>query len=137
MILVKDVQPLNAELPILVTLSGIVIFVKDLQPLNAALPILVTLFGITVLAHPVIKLFFDVLIIALQLFLLSYFSLFSSTNMLIRFGQLPKAKLPILVTLSGIVILVKDIQLENARSPILVTLFGIVTLVKDVQPENA
>ena len=35
-----------------------------------------------------------------------------------------------LVTLSGIVMLVKLVQSENAESPILVTLSGIVTLVK-------
>ena len=38
-----------------------------------------------------------------------------------------------LVTLSGIVILVNDVQLENAQSPILVTLLPIVTLVNDSQ----
>ena len=43
-----------------------------------------------------------------------------------------KAKFPILVTLSGIVILVKLLQKEKA-SPILVTLSGIVMLVKLLQ----
>ena len=38
-----------------------------------------------------------------------------------------------LVTLSGIVTLVKDLQPEKAQSPMLVTLSGIVTLVRDVQ----
>ena len=38
-----------------------------------------------------------------------------------------------LVTLSGIVTLVRDSQLLKALSPMLVTLFGIVTLVRDVQ----
>ena len=42
-----------------------------------------------------------------------------------------------LVTLSGIVTLVKALQPENAESPMLVTLSGIVTLVKPLQPENA
>ena len=42
-----------------------------------------------------------------------------------------------LVTLSGIVILVKLLQYSNALDPIIVTLFGIVMLVKPVQPENA
>ena len=37
-----------------------------------------------------------------------------------------------LVTLSGIVTLVRDVQLEKAEPPMLITLFGIVTLVKDV-----
>ena len=42
-----------------------------------------------------------------------------------------------LVTLSGIVILVKPVQHQNAQPPILVTLSGIVTLVKLVHPSNA
>ena len=39
-----------------------------------------------------------------------------------------------LVTLFGIVILVKPVQLQNAASPMLVTLSGIVILVKPLQP---
>ena len=39
-----------------------------------------------------------------------------------------------LVTMSGIVMLVKPLQYENAHSPMLVTLSGIVTLVKPLQP---
>ena len=38
-----------------------------------------------------------------------------------------------LVTLSGIVTLVKPLQPENAEDPMLVTLSGIVTLVKPLQ----
>lgn len=41
-----------------------------------------------------------------------------------------------LVTLSGIVMLVKYQQLENAYVPMLVTLFGIVMLVKYQQLEH-
>ena len=33
--LVSEVQPLNAELPILVTLLGMVMLVSEVQPLNA------------------------------------------------------------------------------------------------------
>ena len=40
-ILVKLLQPLKAEFPMLVTLSGISIFVKPLQPSNADSPIVV------------------------------------------------------------------------------------------------
>ena len=39
-----------------------------------------------------------------------------------------------LVTLLGIVMLVKLLQLENVYSPMLVTLLGIVMLVKLLQP---
>ena len=45
-------QPLNAELPILVTLLGISILVKLLQPEKAEPPILVTLLGISILVKP-------------------------------------------------------------------------------------
>ena len=42
-----------------------------------------------------------------------------------------------LVTLSGIVTLVRELQYRKAESPMLVTLPGIVTLVRDVQPSKA
>ena len=42
-----------------------------------------------------------------------------------------------LVTLSGIVMLVKEQQPIKAYIPILVTLLGIITLVKEVQSRNA
>jgi len=42
-----------------------------------------------------------------------------------------------LVTLEGIVMLVKPVQRENAEEPILVTLLGIVMLVKPVILRNA
>ena len=48
----RDEQPENAELPMLVTLSGIVTLVKPLQPEKAELPILVTLSGIVMLVSP-------------------------------------------------------------------------------------
>ena len=41
-----------------------------------------------------------------------------------------------LVTLSGIVTLVRDVQPSKAEPPMLVTLSGIVTLVRDVQFPN-
>ena len=42
-----------------------------------------------------------------------------------------------LVTLSGIVMLVRLLQPLNALSPMLVTLSGIVMLARLLQPENA
>ena len=42
-----------------------------------------------------------------------------------------------LLTLFGIVTLVRPLQWRNADHPMLVTLFGIVTLVSPLQPENA
>ena len=43
------------------------------------------------------------------------------------------ALLPMLVTLFGIVILVKDTQVFKADPSIIVTLFGIVILLRDIQ----
>lgn len=51
--------------------------------------------------------------------------------------QPTKARLPMLVTLSGTVMLVKAPHPEKANSPMCVTLAGIVTLVRPVQPSNA
>lgn len=78
----RDVQPLNAEPPILVTPSGITTDSRDLQPIKAPAPIFLTLSGITVSLHPTIRVFEDVSIIALQLFLLSYTVFLLSTFML-------------------------------------------------------
>ena len=50
---VKPEQSRNANLPILITLFGIVIDVKPEQPVNASFPILVTLFGIVIEAREV------------------------------------------------------------------------------------
>jgi hypothetical protein len=47
--LVRPVQPLNAELSILVTLLGMFMLVRPVQPENAPLPILVTLLGMVML----------------------------------------------------------------------------------------
>ena len=49
MTLVRPLQPSNAEDPMLVTLSGIVMLVRPLQPENALSLILVTPFGIVTL----------------------------------------------------------------------------------------
>ena len=54
--LVREVQPENAELPILVTLLGMAILVRLVQPENAELPILVTLLEIVVLVGVVMLL---------------------------------------------------------------------------------
>ena len=51
-----------------VTELGMVILVRLVQPLNAELPIEVTELGIIVFLQPVIKVFEDVSIIALQSF---------------------------------------------------------------------
>ena len=49
--LVRLLQPENADLPMLVTLAGILILVRLLQKENADLPMLVTLSGISMLVR--------------------------------------------------------------------------------------
>ena len=50
---VSPSQPLNAELPISVTLSGIFTLVSPVQPSNADFPMAFTLLGITMPVSPV------------------------------------------------------------------------------------
>ena len=58
-------------------------------------------------------------------------------EMVFKFLQLSNADSPMLVTLSGIVMMVKLLQSLNVLFPMLVTLFGIVMLVKLLQFLNA
>ena len=57
--------------------------------------------------------------------------------MLVRLVQLANAKSPMLVTLTGSVILVRPAQLENAELPMLVRPAGSVMFVRLVQDWNA
>ena len=93
--------------PIVVTLLGIVTLVRPVQAQNAPLPIVVTLPGIIVFLQPLINVFVCVSMIALQFSRLSYTAFPFSTVMLVR-----------------------PVQCQNASSPIVVTLLGIVTLVR-------
>ena len=51
-----------------VTLLGMVTEVRPVQPEKAELPMVVTLLGMMVLLHPIIRVFDDFSMIALQLF---------------------------------------------------------------------
>ena len=55
--------------------------------------------------------------------------------MLVRESQPEKAKSPILVTLSGMLMFVRDLHSEKVLCPIFVTPFGILMLVRESQPE--
>ena len=90
-ILVKPLQQEKALLPMLVTLLGIVILVKPLQPEKAQEPMLVTLLGITEFLQPVINLFVDFSIIALQLSRESYTVFPDSTTIDVKPLQSEKA----------------------------------------------
>lgn len=61
----------------------------------------------------------------------------SGIDILVRLVQLRKAACPMIVTPLPIVILVSLVQSENAPPPIFVTLSGIVTLVSSLQSEKA
>ena len=63
--LVKPVQPENAEPPIVVTLEGIFMLVKPVQPSNAECPIEITLpsVGITLVLQPTMSVLVALLII--------------------------------------------------------------------------
>ena len=87
----------------------------------------VTLLGIIVYLHPAIKVFDDVLIIALQLLRESYFVFPLPTDMEVRLLQPQKARSPMDVTELGIVSEpVKPLQPEKAPFPIEFTELDIV-----------
>ena len=150
--LAKLLQPENALLPILVTLSGIVMLVKPVQFWNELLRILLPLVRITVfnedgtlLDPPNIEVnvwLTDGIVMLVKLVqpknaIPPIYVTLSGIVMLVKPAQASNALSPICVTLSGIVMLVKPVQFWNALLPILVTLSGIVMLVKPVLPENA
>lgn len=103
----------------LVTELGILTIVNPVQFLNAEGPIAVTVVGIVVLRQPKINVLVEVLIIALQLFLLSYTEFPEATVIEVKFPQSQKAYEPIVVTELGMVI-VDRLQFINAYVPILV-----------------
>ena len=74
---------------------------------KAEIPIEVTLLGIMELLHPLTNVFVSVSIMALQFSLLSYTLLPSSTDIVSKALQLEKAEFPIEVTLLGISMFVK------------------------------
>ena len=80
------------------------------QLLNALSPISVTESGITVLAHPCIRRFVLVSMMALQLFRESYTVFPSFTMIDLKELQYLNAELLIEVTLSGITIVLKEEQ---------------------------
>ena len=98
---VNPLQPLNAESPIVVTLEGIITVVKPEQPENAESPIVVTLEGIV-------------------------------TE--VKLEQLENAPPPISATPSGIVTEVKPVQPENAESLMVVTPSGISIVCNEAHP---
>ena len=125
---VRFSQRENTQFPIHVTELGMVMLVRAVHPLNAQSPIHVTESGITVLAHPCIRRFVLVSMMALQLFRESY-TLFSSATIILVSSPHPiNASSPIHVTDSGILMLVSASHPLNASAPISVTEFGMLML---------
>ena len=100
--LVSSSHQKNTLTPILFTDLGMVILFNLLHASNAQFPISVTESGITVLAHPCIRRFVLVSMMALQLFRESY-TLFSSATIILVSPKHPRnTALSIFVTDSGI-----------------------------------
>ena len=114
---VRRLQSLNAQLLIVVTLFGIVIFDKLLQPLNNLYVISVSLLGSSRLSSKMTS----VRLLQFSNALDPIVATFCEIKILVKLLQFAKAELPMLVTLSGIVILVKPVQLSNAKFPMVVT----------------
>jgi hypothetical protein len=87
-----------------------VIEVRPLHLLNASLPMLVTLLGMVVFLHPAISLLLPDSIRALQLSRESYTGFPLSTSIEDKAVQAENTKLPILVTLLGMDIVVRLVQ---------------------------
>ena len=97
---------------------------------------LVTELGITEFIQPTIKVFVEVLIIALQLSLESYVLFSLETLMEVR-SQPKKALSPMLVTELGIVMEVRPVHPAKELLPMLVTELGMVMEVRLVQLQKA
>ena len=104
-----------------------------MQSRKAQSPILVTLSGIMVFWQPRISVLVAVWIIALHCSRLSYTVLPSATTIEVREEQCQKALFTILVTPSGITMEVREEQPSKACFPILVTLSGITMEVREEQ----
>ena len=128
---VKPVQPEKAELPILVTPSGIVTEVKPVQPEKAELPILVTDSGMVI----------EVSLLIFRQRLAGICSTLSpNTNVsILSAASWNRSSSGLLASQFRAFHMteVKPVQPEKAQVPILVTNEGIVTEVKPVQSEKA
>ena len=121
----------------LVTEFGILIEMSSELPEKAYPPMFFTELGTVVFLHPVCKVLYRVSMIALQLFLLSYLGLSSSTFIEVRLEQPEKTASPIFVTDFGIVIEMSFEQPEKANFPMLVTELEIVIVVRREHSANA
>ena len=115
----------------LVTLLPIVMLVREVQLLNAELLMLVTLSGIVKLVAVLPMAYCSKVLPSLVYKFPSidwYAVLPVSAVMLVSEVQYANAESPMLVTLAGISMLVREVQYANAKEPMLVTLSGITML---------
>ena len=145
-IAVRPIQPEKASLPILANDSGSIIDIKPSQSAKALSPILVTNSGIVIVVKPFnpeqrpagicstwspkVKVVIILLLASKRLRPILQACAFQVTDF--KRIQL-KAPLPILVTNSGIVIVVKPSHNEKALLPILVNDSGNVIVIKPLQ----
>jgi hypothetical protein len=123
----------------LVTLLGMVTLARLVQPIKVASQMLVTLLGMVKV--PFLPPGYDIKVVLFLLYKIplseEYALLLLSVFIALRLSQKPKAPLPMLVTLSGMVTLARLAQKAKAPSPMLVTLFGMITLARLVQELKA
>lgn len=146
-IFVSPLQPENAEYPMLVTQSGIVIVVSLLQLENAEYPMLVTQSGIVMLVNPEhsekaeLSMIFPLVILTTKdvglACLATALTFVAEPVILVSPLQPLKAKLPMVVTLSGIIMIERLVQPRKASSPMVVTLSGIIMRSSPLQLTNA
>ena len=125
-ILDNKLQPLNADMPILVTVDGITIEVKLLQVAKVLALSVVIVFGIltdVIIEQPLNA---DAPILVTEFEILADFS----------FEQFVNADAPMLVTESGIITLDNAVQPLNADAPMLVIFGPSVKLVKTTLFDN-
>ena len=135
MIVEIELQPRNGFVPILITLDGMLTLLK-LQRSNALFPICVTLLKMFMLVNPLpsnaqFPIIFTLLGIVPKV-------LHPKINVCVDFSIIHLFELTELycVLSLSIVMLVSELQFENTCVPILVTLAGMVTLIKSLHPLN-
>ena len=111
---------------------------RELQPLKAPIPILVTQDGISYFSKPTpARIRLLSFLLNNTLFSELYTGFDSSTIMEVRELQPQKTKNPILVTEEGMFMEVRELQLWKTPSPILVTEEGMFMEVRELQPSKA
>ena len=139
MMLVKPTQSSNVYQSMVVTLSGMVILVKPVQPENAAKPMVVTPLGMVMLVKP--EQLLNALLPMLVPPVITTVFRDSGTWLSLALPLKMYSKCVLLVPsfvfpTHGNVMLSRLLQNLNAPRPMLVTLSGMVTLVK-LEPQKA